>query len=97
MKEVSDNDQTSFDYNDIDADLTHWSKNVIGRSYSYRIELDRKVSADDINNMDLDMMPGFRLTWNYNKHVEPETGYGSRTVTKQFVRYNLLKELTLKF
>ena len=47
--------------------------------------------------MDIDMMPGFRLTWNYNKHIEPEAKYSSWTVTKQFVRYNLLKEITIKF
>ena len=44
--------------------------------------------------MDLDIMPGFRLTWNYNKHVEPEDEFGSRTNSKQFVRYNLLKKRT---
>ena len=74
MKEVSDNDQMRFDYSDyIDADLTHWSKNITDPSRSrssYKIRLDRKISADEINNVDLDMMPGFTLTWNYNNYVE---------------------------
>ena len=39
----------------------------------------REVSADEINNMDLDMMPGFRFTWHYNKHVEPENIYSRYT------------------
>ena len=81
----------------IDADLTHWSKNITAPSYSYLITLDRKVTADDINNTNLDTMPGFRLTWNYNKHVELEDKYSSRTVTIQFVKYNLLKERDICF
>ena len=36
--------------------------------------------------MDLDLMPGFTLTWNYNKLKEPEAKYSNDTVTKQFVR-----------
>ena len=86
MKEVSDNDEMRIGWTDIDADLTHWSKNISPPAYSYVISLDRRVSADDINNMNLDMMPGFRLTWNYNKHVEPEDTFSSETATKQFVR-----------
>ena len=52
----------------------------------YHIRLDRKVSADDIRNMDLDLMPGFRFTWKYDKHVKPEAKYSDEDKTKQFVR-----------
>ena len=48
MKEVSDNDKMKFGYHDdIDADLTHWSKNISPPSIVYPIELNRQVSADD--------------------------------------------------
>ena len=93
MKEVSDNDKMRFNSYDcvIDADLTNWSENILVRENSYVIILIRKVTADVINNMDLDRMPGFRLTWRYNKGIEPDDAYTKLAITKQFVRYNLLK------
>ena len=51
------------------------------------IELNRKVSKDYIQNMDFDMMPGFRFSWNYNKHLEQEAKYINDDRTKEFVRY----------
>ena len=89
MKEVNRNDNMRFAGRTIDADLTHWSKDITAPSKSsYYILLSRKVSADDMRYMDLDMMPGFRLTWNYNKQLKPEAKYSSWEKTKQFVRYN---------
>ena len=88
MEELSDNDKIyiSGGVGYIDADLTHWSKNITAPSSSYQIYLSRKVSADDINNLKLEMMLGFRLTWNYNEHVEPKDTFSSLTKTKQFAR-----------
>ena len=37
----------------------------------FDIQYERDVSEDDINQMNLDMMPGFRLTWSYNKQHKP--------------------------
>ena len=73
----------------IDADLTHWREHITAPSSIHAISLNRKVSIDDIHNADLDMMPGFRLTWNYSKHLKPEDKYSSLTLTKQFVRFSL--------
>ena len=88
MKEVSDNDQMRFNWNtDIDA---NWSKNITAPrpSYGYYfISLDREVSQDDITNMKLEMMPGFRFSWSYNTKIEPEDIYGNDDTTKEFVRY----------
>ena len=99
MKEVTDEvmntmAMTAVDATIFDAYLTHWSKNITAPSTDeypyYNLVFSRQVSADDImNNMDLDMMPGFRFTWNYNKYVEPEniySTYGSEEPSKQFVR-----------
>ena len=73
--------------------MTHWSKNITAPftdRWPYDLTFSRDVSANDIyNNMDLDMMPGFRFTWNYNKYLEPEniySTYGSEEPSKQFVR-----------
>ena len=98
MMEVSYNDRLQFcDSNrnctSIDAGMTHWSKNITAPSDDYYYTyLDRKVSQDEIRNMKLDVMPGFRLTWNYNKHVQPEAKYRKKVKTKEFVKwakYNL--------
>ena len=75
----------------IDANLTQWSKNITRLSYSnYFIQLDRRLSHNEIRNMKLDMMPGFRFTWNYNKHMQPEAKYRNDVVTKEFVKYEKL-------
>ena len=87
MKEVSDNDRMSFGSsfsNFIDADLTHLHTRFTAPfSGPFAIALNRKVTADDINNIDQDMMPGFKLTWNYNKHLVPEDRYTNEDKTKQ--------------
>ena len=92
MNEVSDYDKLCMYPVDkcFDADQTYWSKNITpDPGKTYQLELNRQVSADDISNMDLDMMPGFRYTWRYNNHVEAETLHsnrGNKGTTKQFVR-----------
>ena len=86
MKDVSDDDQLKFNFSTIDPDELHWSKSITKPSGFSQIKLDRKVSADDIKNIEFDYMPGFRLTWKYNKQVEPENTYSNRIDTKQFVR-----------
>ena len=85
MKEVSDKDQMSFEGTDIDADLTHWSKNITPPGYKY-ILLDREVSQEDITNVKREMMPGFRFSWNYNIKIEPEDRYSNDYTTREFVR-----------
>ena len=55
MKEVSDNDKMYVGLVTIDADMRHWSVNITGPfSLTYSISLDRKLAADDINNLDND-------------------------------------------
>ena len=98
MKEVSDNDLMTFDCSDcttinIDADLRKWTKNITAPNPEYGyyfIKLDRKVSQDDIKNIDLDMMPGFRFTWNYTRVVDPKSIYSNQDKNKQFVRCSYL-------
>ena len=96
MQEVSENDRMIFtyylsmDFNpitvDIEAELKHWSRNVSMLS-NYAIKLDRKVSLDEIRNVELDVMPGFVLSWNYDKWIKPVAKYGGTGKIKAFVRY----------
>ena len=79
---------TMLSIGDIDSDLTHWSKNItpsILPRYFF-IQLDREVTEDDIENMELEMVPGFSLTWKYNKNVEPESKFSDEVGNKEFVR-----------
>ena len=72
MKKVSENDKMYMStLGDIDADNTHIIKNITGptRDY-YRIRLSRKVTNEDIRNSKQYKMPGFQLSWNYDKNVE---------------------------
>ena len=32
--------------------------------------LERKISEDGVSNLQVDLMPGFRLTWHYNKKLD---------------------------
>ena len=49
------------------------------------ISLRRKVTKEDIDTLDLDVMPGFELTWHYTKHVENNPKYTDEN--KDFIRY----------
>ena len=88
MREVSDKkDSIKFDCCFIDHYLTHWSKNISAPDKSfYDIKVQRKVSKDDFKNMDLDTMPGFILTWNYNRRVEAVAKYSNEETTQEFVK-----------
>ena len=33
--------------------------------------LERDISADDINQLHMNQMPGFKLEWHYNENVGP--------------------------
>ena len=94
MKDISDDGKVYlyiYPFGFTDVDLTHWYKNITAPNPSqgfYYIHLKRKVSSDDIQNMDLDVMPGFRFTWKYSKLVKLSIwdGYSRRQITKEFTR-----------
>ena len=97
MKDVSGNDMMAFScyvckeeyYIDIDIDVTNWTKYITApdlENYYFSIRLVRKLSQDVIKNMKLDLMPGFRFTWNYNKLIEQDATFIIDGTTKEFVR-----------
>ena len=87
MKEVS---EITFCYETvIDAEAESWSRNITAPDSKfgfYNIELSRDVSEDDMMNMKLETMPGFRFSWNYDTEVEPQDKYSNEETTKEFVR-----------
>ena len=88
MKEViSDDDKITINYNYIlDAATTNWCQNITAPSANLLIEHKRIVSQDQIQNTDLELMPGFSLSWNYDTEMEPWSKYGNDDTTMEFVR-----------
>ena len=84
IEENSDNDQMSMDtVGIIDPGITHFSKNVTSaRIDSYTVVLNRKIPSETINDIKLDMMPGFRLIWEY----ETQLGLPINIWNYEFVR-----------
>ena len=81
ISEFSSNDMLTIYTSNIilDPEIKHWSSNISitdfdihDNSYFYNIDHNRLLSDEDILALDMDMMPGFRLSWNYNKHLEPD-------------------------
>ena len=40
----------------------------------FELVLDREVSEKDIENLDMEKMPGFKLTWSCNKNISGNSG-----------------------
>ena len=47
--------------------------------------LQRKITEDGVNDLQVDLMPGFRLTWHYNKDIDPV--YYQSKLRNKFQRY----------
>ena len=84
-------DELSVDYKI--ADFTHALLNYTpptGGRYrsSYCIDLNRYVTIPDVRKQKLNLMPGFKLIWNYSGiKVKPEVKYANTHTTKAFVRF----------
>ena len=72
----------------LDPNLKHYSENITGKMMTepYRIILIRKVPNEEMSYIDMVKMPGFRVTWNYDRLVEAETKFSNDSTTKLFVR-----------
>ena len=63
------------------------SMNLDYRPTSF-LEHARRLSSEDVMNLNMEMMPGFSLKWHYtstsNVDVKPKRRYNPTTITKQF-------------
>ena len=90
MKEIIKQDSLSFAYPllPFDTDLTNWTTTHTPPSHGqYEITLTRKVSREEINEMELSTMPGFRLTWKTQKQLSTYPANLNQAKTKNFIRY----------
>ena len=53
---------------------------------NYYLLLDRKVSIEDVNKMQLDMMPGFKIKWFYEPEVPSKIEYNDHIASQEFIR-----------
>ena len=61
--------------------------------YQYSsIHFTRKVPTQAIPYLNLNLMPGFKLTWNYNRKVDQEAKYSDDFTTKEFARYKRISQ-----
>ena len=83
-----DLDQQKLFFDNIDADETTVYMNFTTPGIYHELKLERSgISEEEVDQQNLDMMPGFRFSWWYTgKEVKPDIKYKNRTITKQFVR-----------
>ena len=61
-----------------------------------KVYLERKVSKNDISEMNIEIMPGFKLTWFYAGHAQKiEPRYKDYPYNKQFVRKRFYNNIHL--
>ena len=78
-------DALRFNYEYIDDSITHWSKNFTGqRLNGYELKVDRELT--EVSDINLNQMPGFKLTWDYDSEIEHEAKFSIDNNNKQFVR-----------
>ena len=75
MNEISEGyDRFYFDFNfhdNIEEEIFFKNFTPPGEARKY-FTFERKVTEDDVNKMNLTLMPGFLLRWHYSEDVEPE-------------------------
>ena len=91
IKEHSDRDKitASSSFEDLHVERRNFtSKITLGTDKKEFVLLDRDVSKEEILDVILELMPGFKLQWHSMTKVQSEPYYKSDFRTKEFVRYN---------
>ena len=69
---------SSFSSTDTDTKLSRAISPPVFKWYA----LQRKISEDGVSDLQVDLMPGFRLTWHYNKNLD--LSYFKSEINKKF-------------
>ena len=81
------NDIITLNNRKLDANLTYAYRNFTPPRYQRKLRLSREVSNEDVDQMKMEMMPGFRFSWWYTgAGVTPDPKYKDKQITKHFVR-----------
>ena len=72
-------------------DMNNFERNLSPPSNFLRFETDRKVAKEDIENLEMKLMPGFKVSWFYTNssgQIEDPVPKPRRdTANKMFVRF----------
>ena len=83
-------DKLEIDFTPVDPDLSTFYKNFTPPGSSTKtMNLRRYVSSEEVEQVKLDVMPGFRFSWWYSGaefEPEPQSAYRNYDLTKEFVR-----------
>ena len=94
MKDLSKGtDKITAAYKSLSEDTTHFVKNYTNLKYGdgdIWIKHERRVSKDDVLEMNMDQMPGFKISWRFTGNIEKKINYfGGETggeLNRWFVR-----------
>ena len=83
---VESNMMEGFDkfWSDNEIPVTTLHRNITPSGANLFYIFERKISEDELNDIHMDSMPGFRITWHYNKLVQPPSLINAGTY--EFIR-----------
>ena len=74
----------------VNADIKNITRNYCPPGKKREFYSQRKISSEDMKNMDMEFMPGFKLKWHYTSdsagEIQPDAWYHRETITKMFIR-----------
>ena len=73
-------------WEEIEDHLILIRRNITSPFDAFQVDLDRKIPMEDLSILKKDFMPGFRLTWSFNKEVQKWPKFRKNWLTKEFVR-----------
>ena len=77
----------TFQYRHIDTSLTPAYRNFTAPRSKKHFKLSRDVSSEDVDQMKMEKMPGFRFSWWYTGAVvTSDPKYKDEQINKHFVR-----------
>ena len=82
----SGSDQYFYQFKLVDTELKVLKKEYSPPKVSREFKLQRKVSREDINTLNMELMPGFKIKWFYTGFVQPKSFYSNSFRTRLFIR-----------
>ena len=73
-------------WEEIEYHLIYMSRNLTSPFDALHVALNRKVPMEYLSILKKDFMPGFRLTWSFNKDLQQWPKFLKNWQTKEFVR-----------
>ena len=90
---MEENKLRGFDtfYDEYESEINKLTRNITTSNTTKKYFIfDRKISRDDLMEMKIDSMPGFRIKWFYEKSfLQSDPKNSDSSLTKKFSRYQI--------